>query len=328
MNDPEFCQQWRDIKQANKHNLAQHIRKLTGIEVDPTSLFDVQVKRIHEYKRQHLAVLQIITLYNWIKKNPGLQIQPRTFVFAGKAAPGYFMAKLIIKLINAVGAIVNKDPDVRGRLKVVFLPNFSVSLAQHIYPAADLSEQISTAGKEASGTGNMKFAMNGALTIGTLDGANIEIREEVSPENFFLFGLKADEVATLKAQGYNARDYYNANPDLKEVIDTIASGVFSPGEPDLFKPIVDSLLNHDEYMLFADYQAYLDCQKEVSNTYQDQEKWTKMSILNALRMAKFSSDRTIKEYCDEIWKVDPVKVTIADYDQAKAGLMWGKACDL
>ena len=328
VNDPEFCQQWRDIKQANKHNLAQHIRKLTGIEVDPTSLFDVQVKRIHEYKRQHLAVLQIITLYNWIKKNPGLQIQPRTFVFAGKAAPGYFMAKLIIKLINAVGAIVNKDPDVRGRLKVVFLPNFSVSLAQHIYPAADLSEQISTAGKEASGTGNMKFAMNGALTIGTLDGANIEIREEVSPENFFLFGLKADEVATLKAQGYNARDYYNANPDLKEVIDTIASGVFSPGEPDLFKPIVDSLLNHDEYMLFADYQAYLDCQKEVSNTYQDQEKWTKMSILNALRMAKFSSDRTIKEYCDEIWKVDPVKVTIADYDQAKAGLMWGKACDL
>ena len=328
VNDPEFCQQWRDIKQANKHNLAQHIRKLTGIEVDPTSLFDVQVKRIHEYKRQHLAVLQIITLYNWIKKNPGLQIQPRTFVFAGKAAPGYFMAKLIIKLINAVGAIVNKDPDVRGRLKVVFLPNFSVSLAQHIYPAADLSEQISTAGKEASGTGNMKFAMNGALTIGTLDGANIEIREEVSPENFFLFGLKADEVATLKAQGYNARDYYNANPDLKEVIDTIASGVFSPGEPDLFKPIVDSLLNHDEYMLFADYQAYLDCQKEVSNTYQDQEKWTKMSILNALRMAKFSSDRTIKEYCDETWKVDPVKVTIADYDQAKAGLMWGKACDL
>jgi starch phosphorylase len=328
VNDPNFCQQWRDIKQANKHNLAQHIRKLTGVEVDPTSLFDVQVKRIHEYKRQHLAVLQIITLYNWIKKNPGLQIQPRTFVFAGKAAPGYFMAKLIIKLINAVGAIVNKDPDVRGRLKVVFLPNFSVSLAQHIYPAADLSEQISTAGKEASGTGNMKFAMNGALTIGTLDGANIEIREEVSPENFFLFGLKADEVATLKAQGYNARDYYNANPDLKEVIDTIASGVFSPGEPDLFKPIVDSLLNHDEYMLFADYQAYVDCQKEVSNTYQDQEKWTKMSILNALRMAKFSSDRTIQEYCDEIWKVDPVKVTIADYDQAKAGLIWGKACDL
>jgi starch phosphorylase len=328
VNDPNFCQQWRDIKQANKHNLAQHIRKLTGVEVDPTSLFDVQVKRIHEYKRQHLAVLQIITLYNWIKKNPGLQIQPRTFVFAGKAAPGYFMAKLIIKLINAVGAIVNKDPDVRGRLKVVFLPNFSVSLAQHIYPAADLSEQISTAGKEASGTGNMKFAMNGALTIGTLDGANIEIREEVSPENFFLFGLKADEVATLKAQGYNARDYYNANSDLKEVIDTIASGVFSPGEPDLFKPIVDSLLNHDEYMLFADYQAYVDCQKEVSNTYQDQEKWTKMSILNALRMAKFSSDRTIQEYCDEIWKVDPVKVTIADYDQAKAGLIWGKACDL
>ncbi|MGA1410246.1 MAG: glycogen/starch/alpha-glucan phosphorylase [Prochlorotrichaceae cyanobacterium] len=326
--DSAFCKQWQDIKFANKQNLAREVRRLTGIEVDPSSLFDIQVKRIHEYKRQHLAVLNIITLYNWIKKNPTLNIQPRTFIFAGKAAPGYFMAKLIIKLINAVGAIVNTDPDVRGRLKVVFLPNFSVSLAQHIYPAADLSEQISTAGKEASGTGNMKFSMNGALTIGTLDGANIEIREEVAPENFFLFGLKADEVAALKAKGYNPREYYNSNGELKEVLDGIASGLFSPGEPDLFKPIVDHLLNRDDYMLLADYQAYVDCQKAVSQAYQDQNKWTKMSILNALRMAKFSSDRTIQEYCEEIWKVDPVKVTIADYDQATAGLMWGKTCDL
>ena len=326
--DPEFCKQWQAIKLGNKQNLARHIRRLTGVEVDPNSLFDIQVKRIHEYKRQHLAVLNIITLYNWIKKNPSLNIQPRTFIFAGKAAPGYYMAKLIIKLINAVGSIVNGDPDVRGRLKVVFLPNFSVSLAQHIYPAADLSEQISTAGKEASGTGNMKFSMNGALTIGTLDGANIEIREEVSPENFFLFGLKADEVATLKSKGYNPREYYNSNNELKEVLDAIASGLFSPGEPDLFKPIVEHLLNRDDYMLLADYQAYVDCQKAVSMAYQDQTKWTKMSILNALRMAKFSSDRTIQEYCDEIWKVKSVSVNIPDYDQATAGLVWGQTCDI
>ena len=326
--DGDFCDTWRSIKQANKQNLARHIYKLTGVQVDPNSLFDIQVKRIHEYKRQHLAVLHIITLYNWIKKNPNLEIQPRTFIFGGKAAPGYFMAKLIIKLINAVGMVVNRDPDVRGRLKVVFLPNFSVSLAQHIYPAADLSEQISTAGKEASGTGNMKFSMNGALTVGTLDGANIEIREEVSPENFFLFGLTAEEVATLKEQGYHPRQYYNNNADLRDVIDTIASGLFSPGEPDLFQPIVDHLLNRDEYMLMADYQAYVDCQKVVSEVYQDTQKWTEMSILNSLRMAKFSSDRTIQEYCDEIWKVEAVKVPLPEYDQAKAGLSWGETCDI
>jgi starch phosphorylase len=326
--DPEFQSRWREIKQDNKRNLAQHIAKLTGIEVDPTSLFDIQVKRIHEYKRQHLAILHIITLYNWLKKNPSLDIQPRTFIFAGKAAPGYYMAKLIIKLINAVGTVVNKDPDVRGRLKVVFLPNFSVSLAQRIYPAADLSEQISTAGKEASGTGNMKFSMNGALTIGTLDGANIEIREEVEPENFFLFGLKAEEVAALKAKGYKPRDYYNGNAELKEVLDSLASGLFSPGEPGLFQPIVESLLNHDEYMLLADYQAYVDCQKAVSKAYRDQHNWTRMAILNAIRMGKFSSDRTIQEYCDEIWKVEPVKVKASLYDPATAGLGWGQSCPI
>jgi glycogen phosphorylase len=326
--DPEFRAQWRKIKLHNKQVLAEKIYQRTGIEVNPESLFDIQVKRIHEYKRQHLAVLHIVSLYNLIKHNPTLDIQPRTFIFAGKAAPGYYMAKLIIKLINAVGTIVNRDPDVRGRLKVVFLPNFSVSLAQHIYPAADLSEQISTAGKEASGTGNMKFSMNGALTIGTLDGANIEIREEVHPENFFLFGLTAEEVANLKQKGYRPRDYYNSNLELKEVLEQIAGGTFSPSEPDLFKPIVDSLLQQDEYMLLADYQAYMDCQHQVSKAYRDQENWTRMAILNAVRMDKFSSDRTIAEYAQEIWKVDSVPVSLGSYDPEKAGLGWGKTCDI
>jgi glycogen phosphorylase len=312
IDDPEFCHQWREIKQANKRDLASYILKNRGLEVDINSLFDVQVKRIHEYKRQHLAVLNIIHLYNRIKQNPHTEILPRTFIFGGKAAPGYFMAKLIIKLVNSVAEVVNKDPDVRGRLKVVFLPNFSVSLGQRIYPAADLSEQVSTAGKEASGTGNMKFAMNGALTIGTLDGANIEIREEAGEENFFLFGLTAQEVYALKAKGYNPMAYYESNKELKAVIDRIANGYFSHGDRDLFKPIVDALIHHDPYLLLADYQAYVDCQEQVSQTYRDKDKWTQMSILNAARMGKFSSDRTIWEYCQEIWNVKPVKIQIED----------------
>jgi starch phosphorylase len=312
VDDPEFCRQWRDIKQANKQRLAEYIFKQRAIEVDVNSIFDVLVKRIHEYKRQHLDVLNIITLYNRIKRDPDLHIVPRTFIFGGKAAPGYFMAKLIIKLINSVADVVNKDPEMRGRLKVVFLPNFNVSLGQKIYPAADLSEQISTAGKEASGTGNMKFAMNGALTIGTLDGANIEIREEAGAENFFLFGLTAEEVYATKAHGYNPRHYYETNSELKEVIDRIAEGYFSHGDTELFKPIVDSLLSDDSYMLLADYHTYVDCQKQVAIAYQDQEKWTKMSILNSARMAKFSSDRTINEYCNEIWKVKPVKIDLGN----------------
>ncbi|MGK7874219.1 MAG: glycogen/starch/alpha-glucan phosphorylase [Xenococcaceae cyanobacterium] len=318
--DPEFRDRWREIKRENKLNLAAHILKHNVIEVDINSLFDVQVKRMHEYKRQLLAVLHIITLYNQIKRNPNVDILPRTFIFGGKAAPGYFAAKLIIKLINSVAEIVNKDPDVRGRLKVVFLANFNVSLGQRIYPAADLSEQISTAGKEASGTGNMKFAMNGALTIGTLDGANIEIREEVGAENFFLFGLTAEEVYRMKAKGYNPMDYYQSNGELKEVIDRIASGYFSHGDRELFKPIVDSLLHQDQYMLLADYQAYIDCQDQVAVAYRDQENWTRMSILNAARMGKFSSDRTIGEYCQEIWKVEPVKIELEEYNQEDAGL--------
>jgi glycogen phosphorylase len=312
IEDPEFRTRWRQIKQDNKSYLATYILKTRNVEVDINSIFDVQVKRIHEYKRQHLAVLHIIALYNRLKQNPQIDIVPRTFIFGGKAAPGYFMAKLIIKLTNAVAEIVNKDPDVRGRLKVVFLPNFNVSLGQRIYPSADLSEQISTAGKEASGTGNMKFAMNGSLTIGTLDGANIEIREEAGPENFFLFGLTAEEVYTLKAHGYDPMSYYKNNRELKGVIDRIKSGYFSHGDTELFRPIVDSLLHDDQYMLLADFQAYLDCQEQVSEAYRDQEKWTRMSILNSVRMAKFSSDRTIREYCQEIWKVNPVKIQLDD----------------
>lgn len=295
--------------------LAYTVCNRTGIHVNPDSLFDIQVKRFHEYKRQHLNVLHILTLYNRIKQKPNTEIVPRTFIFGGKAAPGYFMAKLIIRLVNAVADVVNHDPDVRDRLKVVFYPNFNVKNSQWIYPAADLSEQISTAGKEASGTGNMKFSMNGALTIGTLDGANVEIREEVGPENFFLFGLTAEEVYDLKSRGYRARDLYEVNDRLKDVIDLIASGYLSSGDPELFKPLVDSLLYHDEYLLFADYQSYVDCQDRVSQTYRDQDTWTRMSILNTARMGKFSSDRTIRQYCDEIWKVSPVPVSLEGPDE-------------
>ncbi len=320
VNDPDFRSRWQAVKQENKRRLAAYIKKHKGIEVNVNSIFDVQVKRIHEYKRQLLAVLHIIALYNRIKDNPNVEIFPRTFIFGGKAAPGYFMAKLIIKLINSVAEVVNKDPDVRGRLKVAFLANFNVSLGHKIYPAADLSEQISTAGKEASGTGNMKFAMNGAMTIGTLDGANIEIRQEVGAENFFLFGLTAEEVYALKAKGYNPREYYNSNTELKKVIDRIASGYFSHHDTKLFQPIVDSLLDRDQYVLLADYQAYVDCQERVSKAYQDQNSWISMSILNAARTGKFSSDRTIKEYCEEIWQVEPVRIELEEYNQQEAGL--------
>jgi starch phosphorylase len=320
INDREFCDRWWQIKRNNKQKLARYILQHTGIEVNVDSLFDIQVKRIHEYKRQHLAILHVITLYHRLKENPHLDITPRTFIFGGKAAPGYFMAKLIIKLINSVANVVNRDPDVHGRLKVVFLPNFTASQGQIIYPAAELSEQISTAGKEASGTGNMKFAMNGALTIGTLDGANIEIREEVGAENFFLFGLTAEQVYAMKAEGYDPQQWYNDNPVLQAVIDRIAEGDFSHGNPDLFKPLIDSLMYHDTYMLFADYQSYVDCQDRVAQVYRDQEQWTRMSILNSARVGKFSSDRTIREYCADIWRVNPVKIQLEEYQQAKAGL--------
>ncbi len=309
-DDPEFQQQWRQIKQANKQELAAYIQKQNGIIVDPNSIFDILAKRFHEYKRQYLDVLHIITLYNRIKANPDVDITPRTFIFGGKAAPGYFMAKLIIKLINSVADVINRDPDVRGRLKVVFLKDYNVKLAQRIYPAADLSEQISTAGKEASGTGNMKFALNGALTIGTLDGANVEIREEVGADNFFLFGLTAEQVYAKRASGYSPIAHYHSNPELKLALDRIASGFFSHGDMELFKPLVDSLLHHDQYFLLADYQSYIDCQEKVSLAYRDQDRWTRMSILNAARMGKFSSDRAIHDYCREIWKVEPVTIAL------------------
>ncbi|MDP9013250.1 MAG: glycogen/starch/alpha-glucan phosphorylase [Pseudomonadota bacterium] len=315
-DDADFRSRWREIKLHNKRAFASLALERTGVVADPDSIFDVLVKRIHEYKRQHLKVLHIVSLYHAIKSNPSLAVQPRTFIFGGKAAPGYHLAKLMIKLITAVGDVVNRDPDVGGRLKVLFLPNFNVTNGQRVYPAADLSEQISTAGKEASGTGNMKFSMNGALTIGTLDGANIEIRQEVGAENFFLFGLSAEEVYALQARGYRPMDYYNANHGLRDVLDLIRSGYFSRGDTELFRPLVDGLLYHDPYLLLADFQSYIECQEKVAEVYRDTERWTRMSILNTARSGKFSSDRTIREYCEEIWRVRPVPIHLLTHAEA------------
>jgi glycogen phosphorylase len=255
-------------------------------------------------------VLYIIALYNRLKRAAGTSATPRTVIFGGKAAPGYRMAKLIIKLINDVAAVINRDPMVSDRLKVVFLPDFNVRSSQWVYPAADLSEQISTAGKEASGTGNMKFAMNGALTIGTLDGANVEIRDAVGPENFFLFGLTAGDVERVRAEGYSPRSYYESNADLREAIDLIDGGFFSNGDREVFRPLVESLLGHDHYLLLADYQSYVDCQQRVSDAYRDQTGWTRMSILNTARVGRFSSDRSIRDYCRDIWKIGPTSVAV------------------
>jgi glycogen phosphorylase len=305
-DDRGFQVEWRAIKDDNKRALATVIKERTGIQVDPQSMFDIQVKRLHEYKRQHLNVLHLITMYNRIRHAPGGDIPPRTAIFGGKAAPGYRMAKLIIKLIHAVAVVINRDPVVSPLLKVVFLPDFNVKAAQHIYPAADLSEQISTAGKEASGTGNMKFSLNGALTIGTLDGANVEIREAVGWDNFFLFGLTASDVARLKADAYRPRTVYEANPELREALDMIDAGHFSDGDRDLFRPLVESLLGRDEYMLLADYESYIDCQERVNDAYRDRMRWTRMSILNCASVGRFSSDRSVREYCRDIWNVTPL----------------------
>jgi starch phosphorylase len=310
VDDQEFCAEWHEIKRHNKLQLAAYIHDRLGIAIDPDSIFDVLVKRLHEYKRQHLLILYILTLYKRIQRDPDAEIAPRTFIFGGKAAPGYRMAKLIIKLIHSVGEAINSDPLVRGRLKVIFLPDYSVKLGQRVYPAADLSEQISLAGKEASGTGNMKFAMNGAVTIGTLDGANIEIREEVGEENFFLFGLTTPEVESRKREGYNPRAIFEANDMLREVLNSLSNGEFSRGDRTLFEPLVNSLLSADDYMLLADYQPYVDCQDRVSAAYRDQAAWTRMSILNVARIGKFSSDRAIRDYCADIWKTWPVKIQL------------------
>jgi starch phosphorylase len=311
-DDTAFQADWRSAKRGAKARLANWLGERAGFAVDPGTLFDIQVKRIHEYKRQHLNVLHILSLYCRIKHDSSFTPTPRTFVFGGKAAPGYWMAKLIIKLINAVGEIINRDPQVNGYLRVVFVPDFNVKTAMHIYPAADLSEQISTAGKEASGTGNMKFSMNGALTIGTLDGANVEIREAVGEDNFFLFGLTAQEVAETWTAGYNPREIYHRNPQLQAIFEVLNSGLFSHGDHALFRPLVDTLLGHDPYLLLKDFQSYLECQEAVSRCWLDAADWDRKSILNVARIGGFSSDRAIREYCENIWNVKPLEVGLAD----------------
>jgi starch phosphorylase len=309
LTDAGFQEQWRRVKRLNKEALARRIRERTGIAVDPAALFDIQVKRIHEYKRQHLNVLHIISLYNRLRAGQEPHAAPRCFVFGGKAAPGYFMAKLIIRLINGVADVVNNDSTVGGRLKVVFYPDFNVKNGEAIYPAADLSEQISTAGKEASGTGNMKFMLNGALTIGTLDGANVEIREAVGDENFFLFGLTAEQVERVKREGYRPASYLEASAELREAFGQIDGGVFSHGDRELFRPLTDNLRYSDPFLVLADYAAYAACQERVNTAWQDEERWTRMSILNTARGGKFSSDRAICEYSERIWHAQPVKIT-------------------
>jgi starch phosphorylase len=309
-DDPAFRQRWRQVKRANKRRLAEYVHATTGIELDPTWMFDIQVKRIHEYKRQHLMMLHIITLFHRLKSNPSLMIPPRVFIFGGKAAPGYFMAKRIIKLINAVGETVNADADVNRFLKVVFLPNFNVKSAHLVYPAANLSEQISTAGKEASGTGNMKFMINGALTIGTLDGANVEIREQAGAENFFLFGLTEDQVQRTKADGYRPIEYIERDRELAAVLELIAQGRFTHGDTDILRPVLESLCLHDPFLALADYRSYVDCQGRVSAAWENPDTWSHMSILNTARSGAFSSDRAIAQYCDEIWGVGAMPVEL------------------
>jgi starch phosphorylase len=308
--DADFRIRWRAIKLENKRAFARLAQQKTGVTADPDSIFDVIVKRIHEYKRQHLKVLHIVALYRRIKATPSLDMPARTFIFGGKAAPGYQMAKLMIKMITAVGDVINRDPEVRGLLKVIFLPNFNVRNGERIYPAADLSEQISTAGKEASGTGNMKFCMNGALTIGTLDGANIEIRNEVGADNFFLFGLTAAEVQALKSSGYRPRDYYEQSQELRGAFDLLRSGFFTRGDAEVLRPLLDDLLNHDPYLVMADFHSFLECQDRVAAQYRDTEHWTRMSILNTARSGLFSSDRAVREYCEGIWRVRAVPIQL------------------
>jgi len=310
-DDPAFRERWRAVKRLNKERLARHVLERTGISIDPSALFDVQVKRIHEYKRQHLNVLHVIAAYRRLLQNPQRAVAPRCFLFAGKAAPGYTMAKLIIRLINGVAETVNADPVVAGRIKVVFLPNFSVKNAQLVYPAADLSEQISTAGKEASGTGNMKFMMNGAVTIGTLDGANVEIREEVGADNFFLFGLTATDVERMQRQGYRPGEYLDRDPELRSALDLIADGRFSRGDREMFRPLVENLTRSDPFFVLADFAAYTAAQERAAAAWLDRDAWTRRSIANAARSGKFSSDRAIREYATRIWSLRPVNVPSA-----------------
>ncbi|MFA4916504.1 MAG: glycogen/starch/alpha-glucan phosphorylase [Syntrophales bacterium] len=306
-DDPKFRDAWMASKRENKQRLACYILRKTGQEVDPNTMFDVQVKRIHEYKRQLLNILHVITQYNRIKADPAAAVVPRTVIFAGKAAPSYYQAKRIITLINSVADVVNSDPEVRAKLRVLFLPNYCVSNSEKIVAAADLSEQISTAGMEASGTGNMKMALNGALTIGTMDGANVEIMEEVGRENIFIFGLTAEEVTALRNRGYDPVTYYAGDEELRRVLDMIVSGFFSHGQQELFAPIIRALRDHgDYYMILADYRSYITAQEEVSRLFQNPDEWVRRSILNTAHMGKFSSDRAVMEYAENIWRVHPL----------------------
>ncbi|MEB5920586.1 glycogen/starch/alpha-glucan phosphorylase [Franconibacter daqui] len=310
-DDATLQEAWRAVRRENKAKLAARIGNITGIAVPPEMMFDIQVKRIHEYKRQHLNALHIISLYQRLRRDPTLDVAPRCFIFGGKAAPGYDMAKLMIRLISGIAEVVNQDPATRDRLKVVFYPDFNVKNGHIIYPAADLSEQISTAGKEASGTGNMKFMMNGALTIGTLDGANVEIREQAGADNFFLFGMTAQQVAALQQSGYRPGHYLEANEALREALDEIAQGRFSRGDKAMFRPLLDNLLNADPFLVLADFADYAACQQRVSEAWRDEKRWARMSIINTARSGAFSSDRAIKEYCENIWQTRAVKIDLA-----------------
>ena len=308
-DDAEFRAQWREAKRQNKLDLAAHALAATGVPMDPDSLFDVMVKRLHEYKRQLLKLLHVVTLYNRIKADPAAAVTPCTVIFGAKAAPSYQQAKRIIKLINSVAAVVNADPDIAGRIKVVFLPDYNVSVSELVVAAGNVSEQISLAGKEASGTGNMKLALNGALTVGTLDGANIEIRDRVGPGNFFLFGVTADQAVAIREGGYSPRAWYRDDAELKAAIDALASGVFSGGDRDAFEPVLSSILDWDEYLVLADYRSYIDCHdRAVGPAWADGDQWSRMSILNTARSGFFSSDRTIRDYSRDIWHIEPVPV--------------------
>uniref|UniRef100_A0A9J7YVE1 Alpha-1,4 glucan phosphorylase n=1 Tax=Cyprinus carpio carpio TaxID=630221 RepID=A0A9J7YVE1_CYPCA len=317
VNDEAFIRDIAKVKQENKLKFAVHLEEHYKVKINPNSMFDVQVKRIHEYKRQLLNCLHIITFYNRIKKQPNKQWTPRTIMIGGKAAPGYHTAKMIIRLITAIGEVVNNDPVVGDRLKVIFLENYRVTLAEKAIPASDLSEQISTAGTEASGTGNMKFMLNGALTIGTMDGANVEMAEEAGDGNLFIFGMRVEDVDAMDAKGYNASEYYNRIPELKQAIDQIAGGFFSPKQPDLFKDIVNMLMHHDRFKVFADYEDYIKCQEKVSALYMKPKEWTKKVIHNIAGSGKFSSDRTISQYAREIWGVEPTLEKLAAPDDPK-----------
>ena len=309
-DDVEFQTMWQAVKRTKKEQLALWLKNISGIDIDPESHFDVQIKRIHEYKRQLLNILHLIFIYNKLRENPGTSFVPRTVIFGGKAAPGYYMAKLIINLINDVARMINHDPAMKDHLKVVFVPNYNVSIAEKIIPATDISQHISTAGTEASGTGNMKFILNGALILGTMDGANIEIAQEVGAENIFTFGLNADQVKILNKSGYNPRIYFQNNRGLREALSMINTGYFNKENPNLYNDLYNSLVFEDKYMLLQDFTSYDECRQRVIDTWQDQKTWTRMSIMNTASAGKFSSDRTINEYAKDVWRIKAVPVEL------------------